>query len=159
MLKARKVARKTGKSTQYAALCFRMHRRRGLEILLVTSRGTGRWIPPKGWPIKGKPPGLSAAIEAFEEAGVKGRVQKSALGRYHYERGARQDGKMASEAYIFPLEVKLRAGKFKEKGQRKIKWFSPKKATALTAGSNRLTGLTCCNQPAWYLVRYAVMAR
>ncbi|NOX39674.1 MAG: NUDIX hydrolase [Alphaproteobacteria bacterium] len=131
MLKARKVARKTGKSTQYAALCFRMHKRRGLEILLVTSRGTGRWIPPKGWPIKGKSPGLSAAVEAFEEAGVRGRVQKTALGRYRYHQSGDQETKPASEAYIFPLEVRLHAGKFKEKGQRKIKWFSPKKAAKL----------------------------
>ncbi len=131
MLKARKVASKTGKSTQYAALCFRTHKRRGLEILLVTSRGTGRWIPPKGWPIKGKSPGLSAAIEAFEEAGVTGRVQKSALGRYPYHQSGDQGAKPAFEAYIFALEVKRRVQTFKEKGQRKIKWFSPKKAAKL----------------------------
>jgi 8-oxo-dGTP pyrophosphatase MutT (NUDIX family) len=131
MLSAREVARKTGNSTQYAALCFRVHKRRGLEILLVTSRGTGRWIPPKGWPIKGKSPSQSAAVEALEEAGVIGHVQKSALGRYRYQPKGGQVGRPASEAYIFALEVLFHAQRFKEKGQREIKWFSPKKAAKL----------------------------
>jgi 8-oxo-dGTP pyrophosphatase MutT (NUDIX family) len=47
-----------------------------LEIMLVTSRGTQRWIIPKGWPKRGMPPYDTAAKEAFEEAGVIGKVRK-----------------------------------------------------------------------------------
>ncbi len=123
-----KVARKTGKATQYAALCYRIRKNGDCRILLVTSRGTGRWIPPKGWPIKGLEPHESAAREALEEAGVKGHVYPFALGRYRYERAPEDTPRMASEAFIFPLRVEKRLRDFKEKGQRRIKWFSQRKA-------------------------------
>jgi 8-oxo-dGTP pyrophosphatase MutT (NUDIX family) len=130
MYPVKKILRKTGEGTQYAALCYRTTKGRKVEILLVTSRKTGRWIPPKGWPMKGKSPEKAAAQEAFEEAGVKGQVFDFALGRYRYQRenGA---NKQSDEAYIFPLEVEKLAKDFKEKGQRKVKWFSPKKAAML----------------------------
>ncbi len=131
MLPVKKVVRKAGRGTQYAALCFRRRKGKGFEILLVTSRGTGRWIPPKGWPIKGISPEKAAAQEAFEEAGVTGQVFSRALGRYKYTPTQAQVRKRREEAYVFPLEVEARAKKFKEKGQRKVKWFSPKKAAML----------------------------
>ena len=131
MYPAKKIRRKTGEGTQYAALCFRTRKGRKVEILLVTSRKTGRWIPPKGWPMKGKSPEMAAAQEAFEEAGVKGQVHDFALGRYRYHRENPSMSKISAEAYIFPLEVKKLAKDFKEKGQRKVKWFSPKKAAML----------------------------
>ena len=120
-----------GAQTQVAALCFRIKGGSGLQILLVTSRGTRRWIPPKGWPIKGLTPDKAAAQEAFEEAGVKGKVHSVSLGRYGYLHDPDQPDHNPVEAYIFPLEVKKLADEFKEKGQRKVKWFSPKKAAML----------------------------
>jgi ADP-ribose pyrophosphatase YjhB (NUDIX family) len=39
-------------------------------VLLVTSRETGRWIIPKGGPIKGFKPAKTAAREAYEDAGA-----------------------------------------------------------------------------------------
>jgi 8-oxo-dGTP pyrophosphatase MutT (NUDIX family) len=130
MYPVEKILRKSGEGTQYAALCFRTRKGRKVEILLVTSRKTGRWIPPKGWPMKGKSPENAAAQEAFEEAGVKGQVHDIAIGRYRYQRdnGAK---KLSNEAYIFPLKVEKLAKDFKEKGQRKVRWFSPKKAAML----------------------------
>ena len=56
--------------TQYGALCWRMHRGK-VEVLLITSRDTGRWVIPKGWPIDGLAPAQTAAREAWEEAGVE----------------------------------------------------------------------------------------
>ena len=131
LLPVKKVTRKTGQATQFAALCYRMRKGKKCEILLVTSRGTGRWIPPKGWPMKGKSPEKAAAQEALEEAGVKGRVHRVALGRYKYHRDENNCGKMSTEAYIFPLKFKSFAKDYKEKGQRKVKWFSPKKAAMM----------------------------
>lgn len=61
---------------QYAALCFRYADGGTIEILLVTSRTSGRWIIPRGWPMKRKKPHQAAAIEAWEEAGVRGRVRR-----------------------------------------------------------------------------------
>ena len=57
-------------NVQYAALPYRTSEASGVEVLLVTSRTTRRWIIPKGWPKRGMPPYDTAAREAFEEAGV-----------------------------------------------------------------------------------------
>jgi len=131
MVTLKKVIRKTGRTTQYAALCFRLRKGKPYQILLVTSRGTGRWLPPKGWPMKGKSPDKAAAQEALEEAGVKGIVYKDSLGRYRYNRAKFGSTQPSSEAYIFPLQVLSRSNNFREKGQRKVKWFSAKKAARL----------------------------
>src|SRR5262245_27803842 len=70
---------------QCGALCFRYRHDSGdIEILVVTSRETRRWIIPKGWPMKGKEPHKAAAIEAWEEAGVRGKPNKKSVGSYTY---------------------------------------------------------------------------
>src|SRR5208283_1810191 len=65
---------------QVAAVCYRI-RKRGIEFLLVQSRG-GRWIFPKGGVEPGLTPAQSAALEAFEEAGVHGRMEEMPFARY-----------------------------------------------------------------------------
>lgn len=120
---------KLPKGAQLAALCFRMRKNGKHQVLLITSRGSGRWIPPKGWPIRGQSHRKTAAQEAFEEAGVKGSPYSQCLGLYKYV--GRRNGSEAKEAYLYPLKVTGFARKFPEKGQRIIKWFSPKKAAML----------------------------
>jgi ADP-ribose pyrophosphatase YjhB (NUDIX family) len=71
---ARKQKAKRATRIQYAALPYRFTQTAALEILLVTTRQSRRWVIPKGWPIKGLRPAKSAAREAFEEAGVRGKV-------------------------------------------------------------------------------------
>ena len=117
-----------GKDTQVAALCWRLRKTGKIQILLITSRNTGRWIPPKGWPIDGKKPHEAAAIEAFEEAGVEGKAGAEPLGFYKYFRDPDYDFKRSSEAFIYPLRVKGFAKSFKERGERKVRWFSQKQA-------------------------------
>ncbi|HEX2018774.1 MAG TPA: NUDIX hydrolase, partial [Aurantimonas sp.] len=70
---------------QFAALPFRTDAD-GVEVLLVTSRDTGRWVIPKGWPMKNRRPHRAAAIEAFEEAGVVGKASKVPMGTYDYDK-------------------------------------------------------------------------
>ena len=65
---------------QVAAVCYRI-RRRGIEFLLVQTRG-GRWIFPKGGVEPGLTHAQSAALEACEEAGVHGRMEEIAFARY-----------------------------------------------------------------------------
>ena len=66
---------------QVGALIVR--RRRGsCEVMLITSRDTGRWIVPKGWPMRGKPDDEAAAQEAFEEAGVEGEISRDPVGSF-----------------------------------------------------------------------------
>ena len=52
------------KRLQVAALCYRQ-KGADKKVLLVTSRGTGRWIIPKGWPMDDLPPAKAAAVEAL----------------------------------------------------------------------------------------------
>jgi 8-oxo-dGTP pyrophosphatase MutT (NUDIX family) len=66
---------------QVAAVCYRV-RRGAIEFLLVKTRGSGRWIFPKGSAEPGLTHAQAAAIEAFEEAGVHGRIEEAAFVRY-----------------------------------------------------------------------------
>jgi len=104
----------------------------GIEVLLVTSRETGRWIIPKGWPIKGFKPAKTAAREAYEEAGVRGHVSGRPLGHYVYEKWL--EGGVASlpcEVHVFPLLVKTQLKKWPESRQRKIRWLPASEAAAV----------------------------
>ena len=74
-------ARAPTPKVQYAALPWR-RTKDGLEVLLVTTLTTRRWIVPKGWPLKNCTPAECAAYEALEEAGVIGTVAKKALGTF-----------------------------------------------------------------------------
>jgi len=65
---------------QVAAVCYRIGKR-GIEFLLVQTRG-GRWIFPKGGVEPGLTRAQSAALEAFEEAGVHGRMEEIPFTRY-----------------------------------------------------------------------------
>jgi 8-oxo-dGTP pyrophosphatase MutT (NUDIX family) len=66
---------------QVAAVCYRI-RRGTIEFLLVQTRGSARWIFPKGSAEPGLTHAQAAAIEAFEEAGVHGRIEEAAFARY-----------------------------------------------------------------------------
>ena len=84
------------KRVQYAALPYRRKGKSAPEVLLVTSRETGRWIIPKGWPLKGKAPHKAAAREAREEAGVVGKINRRSVGSFSYEK--RLKGEKSSSA-------------------------------------------------------------
>ena len=64
---------------QVAALPWRPSSR-GIEIMLVTSRGTGRWVLPKGWPEKAETLSQAAEREAGEEAGITGGIARQPIG-------------------------------------------------------------------------------
>lgn len=114
---------------QYGALCFRyIDGGYGFEILVITSRNSGRWILPKGWPMKGKEPHEAAEIEARQEAGVCGKVWRSAIGRYTYLKDLDDGRVVPCLVEIFQLEVKEVRINFKERGQRRLEWVSPDEA-------------------------------
>ena len=100
------------------------------EILLVTSRDTGRWIIPKGWPMKGKKDHEAAAQEAFEEAGVTGRMHKHPMGAYTYVKGTR-DGSEAIRVMVYMLEVREEVDRWPERKQRSREWVSAGKAASM----------------------------
>jgi len=120
-------ARKGDVRTQFAALCYRMKGEK-VQVLLVTSRGSRRWIIPKGWPIDGLTPAQSAAREAFEEAGVTGRVHELCLGVFSYAKYVDRSTGLPCLAMVYPLRVKSLGTDYPERGERRRKWFSRKKA-------------------------------
>ncbi len=111
---------------QVGALCWRISAK-GLRILLITSRDTGRWVIPKGWTMKKRTDWDAAAREAWEEAGVEGVVGEEPIGLYTYRK--RLPGRNIQCAVkVFPLEVEAMRREYPETGQRNSKWFSVKKA-------------------------------
>lgn len=113
---------------QVAALCVK-GKGKGKKVLLVTSRGTGRWIIPKGWPMDGKSDCQAAAQEAWEEAGVKThKVSPTPIGDFRYAK-ALSNGTMAPmQAQVFLIKVDSLSKSYPEARQRRRKWFSPGEA-------------------------------
>ncbi len=124
-----RASHKSDVRSQFSALCYRVARNKP-QVLLITSRRTGRWIVPKGWPMDGRTPAQCAAQEAWEEAGVIGKAHDRCLGLYSYNKYHCTAGGMPCVAMVFPVRVKSLAQDFPEKKQRRRKWFSPKKAAA-----------------------------
>jgi 8-oxo-dGTP pyrophosphatase MutT (NUDIX family) len=113
---------------QHAALPFRRSADPEVEVMLVTSRDTGRWVIPKGWPIGRKAPHASAARDALEEAGVVGAVGRAPIGTYSYEKRMSKGLVVICEVSVFPLEVKRQKKDWPEKKERKSCWLSPAEA-------------------------------
>lgn len=108
---------------QFAALCYR-NRSDLFEVLLVTSRESGRWIIPKGWPMTGKKPHEVAAIEAFEEAGVLGKAKKKPFGYFTYLKMFEDGRRVPCCVQVHLLDVEKILDAFHEKGQRSREWVS-----------------------------------
>ena len=118
---------------QYAAMPIRFDAAGKLEVLLLTSRGTGRWIIPKGWPMRKLGPGAAAAREAYEEAGLEGTIcPNSAIGHYHYAK-ALEASDLLIRVEVFLLRVDRQLETWPERSQRETRWFSPEDAAALVA--------------------------
>lgn len=98
------------------------------KVLLITSRGTGRWVIPKGWPMNGRTLSSAAATEAWEEAGVRGAVSGEELGRYSYDKVQDAGFAVKVEVRVFRLDVEKLAADFPETDERNRKWFTPEEA-------------------------------
>jgi len=114
-------------TSQVGALCWRRSRK-GLRILLVTSRDSGRWVIPKGWPMRRRSGSEAAAREAWEEAGVRGEIGPITIGIYSYRKGLDNGDTIPCVVLVYPLEVHTMLRNYPETGQRRSRWFSSKKA-------------------------------
>jgi 8-oxo-dGTP pyrophosphatase MutT (NUDIX family) len=113
---------------QCAALPFRIDSG-NLQILLITSRETGRWVIPKGWPTRGLRPREVAAREALEEAGLIGRiVGKRSIGSYHYTKRLPDNRETLCRVKVFLLSVDHQLDDWPEKAQRECRWVAPQMA-------------------------------
>lgn len=115
---------------QYAALCYRFDPIAGLQVLLLTSRDTRRWVIPKGWPMKGKKAHAVAAQEAYEEAGVKGEAEKAAFGYFAYMKKLKSGLKVPVRVQVHALRVEAMLEAFPERDSRTLEWVSCTEAAA-----------------------------
>lgn len=106
---------------QIAALCVRPGIAEN-EILLVTTRDTGRLILPKGWPEKDKPAFRTATLEAYEEAGIVGETETRPMGSFRSFKGLSNGLKIRTKVLVFRIDFEKQLKSFPEKGQRKAMW-------------------------------------
>ncbi len=84
-----------------------------MEVMLITSRESGRWVIPKGWPMVGLKPHQVAAAEAYQEAGIKGVVGKKPIGSYPYTKLMPGGEDRLCHVTVFPLRVTLETVKWR----------------------------------------------
>jgi 8-oxo-dGTP pyrophosphatase MutT (NUDIX family) len=115
---------------QVAALCWRPSPKRNsqIEILLVTSLNSKRWILPKGWLEPELSAAENAAREAFEEAGVTGKVSSQPVGAYHYLKEKKDGGGMPCSVDVFALAVTKQLDDWPEKNARELAWLTVERA-------------------------------
>ena len=114
---------------QCAALPYQM-RDGKMQVLIITSRGTGRWIVPKGWVKSEYEPHEVAAQEAFEEAGLEGEIEPEPIGSYHYTKRLHTLSFVRCRVDVFPLQVIEDRSDWPEKEQRTLAWLSPDEAAS-----------------------------
>lgn len=113
---------------QTAALCYR-EQDGEKQVLLITSRGTGRWVIPKGWTMRGMNAGQAAVVEAWEEAGVRpGSEPDVPLGSFSYKKIKGSGLPVDVEVLVFPVQVDRLEDDFPEATQRKRAWVRPSDA-------------------------------
>lgn len=118
---------------QIAALPLRWDEQGRLRVLMVTSRDTGRWVMPKGWTMEGKKPWRAAEIEALEEAGVTGHVSRVPIGEYRYDKVLGGGDSLRCRVTLFPMMVEGVKRRWKERHERRRRWFSVKGAARAVA--------------------------
>lgn len=121
--------RRTKVREQFGAAPYRIAADGRLEVILVTTRETGRWTVPKGWPIKKLGPLGAAMREAYEEAGVRGEGGP-AIGVFDYLKIMRKGANQICEVEVFPLLVQEELEDWPERSERQRRWFSAEDAAA-----------------------------
>ena len=116
---------------QYAAIPIRLSRKGKAKVLLLTSRRRGRWIIPKGWPIRKLTPADTAMREAYEEGGIKGRILRDRpIGHYRYRKSDRPKlGKI--KVQVFLMQVKRQLDAWPEQSERQVRWVRPQDAAEM----------------------------
>lgn len=95
-----------------------------LKVLLVTSRDTGRFVIPKGWPMKRLSDGKAAAREAFEEAGISGNMSAEPIGSYEYNKIFGPGFALPCRVMVYAMQVAKVFPKWPEKSERKRHWMT-----------------------------------
>ena len=88
-----------------------------IEILLITNKKKDKWGIPKGLVEERLSASESAQKEAFEEAGIYGKIYKPSLGKYSIKKW---DGKCRIK--VFAMEVTQILDKWPEDILRRREW-------------------------------------
>jgi 8-oxo-dGTP pyrophosphatase MutT (NUDIX family) len=115
---------------QYAALPYTVDAGR-VRVMLITSRETKRWIIPKGWPKRDLKPYRLAELEAFEEAGLRGKISKDVVGQFTYQKLMDDGSQVQCDVIVYPLLVESQASNWPERDDRNCKWVKLSKAAKL----------------------------
>lgn len=99
-----------------------------MSVLLITSRETRRWVIPKGNPMSGVLPHAAAALEAEEEAGVRGAVCPTPLGSFRYRKKRGTGARLMIDVDVFPLAVIDELNIWAESDERERRWFTLEEA-------------------------------
>jgi 8-oxo-dGTP pyrophosphatase MutT (NUDIX family) len=119
------VSADTTPNFQFAALPYRRAADDvTVEVMLITSRDTGRWVIPKGWPAEREAAWDCATREAREEAGLVGEIHKRPVGSYHYKKLLDSGLPVWCTVEVFALAVTGRLESWPEQGERVGRWFS-----------------------------------
>jgi len=110
---------------QAAAVPFRLSRF-GIEVLLVTSSGSGRWTVPKGGIKKGHDAQKTARLETLEEAGVLGELVGPPLGAFSYKKSGRRQ-----RVRVYALRVERVLDRWQEEDRRRRVWVPIAEAPGL----------------------------
>jgi len=119
----------TSENRQVAALPWRTGEN-GLEVMMITSRETRRWVIPKGGRMVGKTDPQAAAQEAYEEAGVQGETLGAPIGHFRYAKRLKSGAEQACVVAVYPLEVLIQLGAWPEDQQRQRRWMPQAEAAA-----------------------------
>lgn len=118
---------------QCAALPYRRLAGSVIEVMLITSRDTGRWVIPKGWREDGLAAQASAEREAREEGGLVGRVGEPAIGHYRYRKRLSDGSSVTCWVEVFALEVERQLKSWPERKERQTRWFMLRDAATAVA--------------------------
>jgi 8-oxo-dGTP pyrophosphatase MutT (NUDIX family) len=116
---------------QVAALPWRPSADGGVEILLITSRETRRWVTPKGGRMTGKTDAEAAAQEALEEAGIEGEVTDRPLGSFRYLKVLKRRASRWCTVDLYGLEVAIEHCDWQEREERERVWVGRDEAAQM----------------------------
>ena len=108
----------------------------GVEVMLVTSRSSGRWVLPKGWPERHEELWQAAEREALEEAGVSGAITRRSFGSFFYGKDMPRGMQYRCEVQVYPRRVDNEAEKWAERRERKRVWYPAAEAARLVDESD-----------------------
>lgn len=111
---------------QVAAVCYRLHGS-SVEFLLVNT-SSGKWTFPKGRLCPALSPSESASREAWEEAGVTGRIEESHFGHYLDTKRTLGHDALTREVRIAAFLLEVHSTEDPQESGRNPSWFSPQQA-------------------------------